>query len=195
VAIPRDPRAQGVRGSSAGWTIGAATTLSAVTAHPGVARELSGAGDGGRTCGLRLSSRIWVLSGQCVRWTPVATTTISPTNGARRSALHGKKAATSVCRRPAAHDAGRVWSSRHRARAVALGARCGWSAPARAHGADPALYRGRCIDYLASDRRDRHDTCCRRPRVGDRCKSQAPAPRVVRLPRWLGVAVAAPDGR
>jgi 4-hydroxybenzoyl-CoA reductase subunit beta len=30
---------QGVRGSSDGWTIGAATTLSAVTAHPGIARD------------------------------------------------------------------------------------------------------------------------------------------------------------
>jgi len=30
---------QGVRGSSDGWTIGAGTTLSAVTAHPGIARD------------------------------------------------------------------------------------------------------------------------------------------------------------
>ena len=30
---------RGVRGSASGWTIGAATTLSAVTAHPGIARD------------------------------------------------------------------------------------------------------------------------------------------------------------
>src|SRR5712664_3289458 len=30
---------RGVRGSAGGWTIGAATTLSAVTAHPGIARD------------------------------------------------------------------------------------------------------------------------------------------------------------
>jgi len=39
VAIRGIRELQGVRGSSAGWTIGAATTLSAVTAHPGVARD------------------------------------------------------------------------------------------------------------------------------------------------------------
>src|SRR5258705_1385913 len=39
VAIRGIRELQGVRGSSAGWTIGAATTLWAVRAHPGVARD------------------------------------------------------------------------------------------------------------------------------------------------------------
>ena len=39
VAIRGIRELQGVRGSSGGWTIGAATTLSAVTAHPGIARD------------------------------------------------------------------------------------------------------------------------------------------------------------
>src|SRR5262245_51618853 len=37
VAIRGIRELRGVRGSSDGWTIGAATTLSAVTAHPGIA--------------------------------------------------------------------------------------------------------------------------------------------------------------
>jgi hypothetical protein len=39
VAIRGIRELQGVRGSSGGWTIGAATTLSAVTAHQGIARD------------------------------------------------------------------------------------------------------------------------------------------------------------
>src|SRR5258705_12229529 len=48
VAIRGIRELQGVRGSSAGWTIGAATTLSAVTGHPRVARDFSAPGTAAR---------------------------------------------------------------------------------------------------------------------------------------------------
>jgi len=100
-------------------------------------------------------------------WTPVATTTISPTNGAGDRLLHEKdgdiclgRARSSRCWAcPSSDTAPVLWALRARG--------AGGRRRRRAHGADRALYRDDGTTTSPSDRRRIvTDISCRRPRVG-----------------------------
>src|SRR5262245_6200435 len=84
VSIRRIRELQGVRGSSDGWTIGAGTTLSAVTAHPGIAHDFPALATASGLVSSPQLQNMGTIGAMCA-WTPAATTTISPTNGGRRS--------------------------------------------------------------------------------------------------------------